>query len=49
MTKKPKTKRIIRGPKYRGFIPHSEILKAIRKVAAARRAREQVSVGRNHV
>jgi len=44
MGTKVKTKRVLIGPKRRGSIPHSEILKAIRKVAAARRNRQQQPV-----
>jgi hypothetical protein len=44
MSVKVKGKRVLIGPKRRGSIPHSEILKAIRKVAAARRNRRQEPV-----
>jgi hypothetical protein len=44
MAKKTKAKPVLLPPKRRGSIPHSEILKAIKKVAAARRRRQQPAV-----
>ena len=44
MTEKTKTKRVLQPPARRGSIPQSEVLKAIKKVAAARRRRQQSSV-----
>ena len=43
MGKKAKSKLMLLAPKRRGSIPRSEILKAIRKVAARRRG-QQVAV-----
>src|SRR5205085_8477456 len=39
-----KNKRVLKAPERSGSIPDSEILKAIKKVAAARRRRPQTSV-----
>jgi hypothetical protein len=44
MSVKVKGKRVLVGPKRRGSIPHSDVLKAIRKVAAARRNQRQQPV-----
>jgi hypothetical protein len=44
MRKKTKNRPVLLAPKGRSSIPRSEILKAIKKVAAARRSRKQPAV-----
>ncbi len=44
MAVKTKRKRVLKAPKVRSSIPASEIRKAIKKVAAARRFRKPESV-----